>query len=90
MNPFMHRISLIIYVSVVLTAILLLSYSGFTFYQLPLEERFYSPDYAQLKPSGLIGHGLGIFGTSILLIGLFSYMARKRMKVFANLGTLKY
>jgi hypothetical protein len=67
-----------------------LSYSGFAFYQLPLEERFYSPDYAQLKPSGLIGHGLGIFGTLILLFGLFSYMARKRMRVFAGLGTLKY
>jgi hypothetical protein len=43
-----------------------------------------------LKPSGLIGHGLGIIGSLILLVGLFSYMARKRLKVFSRLGTLKY
>jgi hypothetical protein len=43
-----------------------------------------------LKPSGLIGHGLGIIGSLILLTGLFSYMARKRLKVFSRLGTLKY
>lgn len=90
MTPFLHRLSRIIYVVIVLAAIILMSYAGKSFYQLPLEERFYSPDYAQLKPSGLIGHGLGIFGTLILLIGLFSYMARKHLKLFSRLGTLKY
>ena len=90
MTPFLHRLSLTIYVVIVLITILTLSRAGYVFYQLPLEERFYSPDYAQLKPSGFIGHGLGIFGTLILLTGLFSYMARKRMKIFSRLGTLKY
>lgn len=90
MTPFFHRLSRIIYALIVLAAIIALSYAGRTFYQLPLEERFYSPDYAHLKPSGLVGHALGIFGTLILLIGLFSYMARKRLKMFARLGTLKY
>ena len=90
MTPYFHRLSLTIYVVIVLIAILTLSHAGYVFYQLPLEERFYSPDYAQLKPSGFIGHGLGIFGTLILLTGLFSYMARKRMKIFSRLGTLKY
>lgn len=90
MTPFLHRFSRILYVIIVLVAIISLIYAGRSFYKLPLEERFYSPDYAQLKPSGLVGHGLGIFGTLILLTGLISYMARKRMKVFSRLGTLKY
>jgi hypothetical protein len=90
MTPFLHRLSRTLYVLIVLAAIISLCYAGLAFYKLPLEERFYSPDYAALKPSGIIGHGLGIFGTLILLIGLFSYMARKRLKVFSRLGTLKY
>lgn len=90
MTPILHRLSRILYVIIVLAAIISLIYAGRSFYKLPIEERFYSPDYAQLKPSGLVGHGLGIFGTLILLIGLFSYMARKHMKVFSRLGTLKY
>jgi hypothetical protein len=43
-----------------------------------------------LKPSGLIGHGLGIVGTLFVLIGLFSYMTRKRVKTFSRVGVLKY
>jgi len=90
MTRFVHRISLSIYVVVVLVTIVILSYFGFSYYRLPIEDRFYHPLYEMLKPSGLIGHGLGIIGSLILLTGLFSYMARKRLKVFSRLGTLKY
>jgi hypothetical protein len=64
--------------------------TGYTFYKLPIEQRFFHPAYQLLKPSGLIGHGLGIIGSVFLVVGLFSYMARKRLKMFSRWGVLKY
>jgi len=90
MTRFIHRLSLSFYFIVVLLTIGLLTYIGFSYYRLPIEDRFFHPLYEQLKPSGIIGHGLGIFGSLIMLFGLFSYMARKRLKVFSRLGVLKY
>ena len=78
------------YVFMVFMALVILGYIGYSYYKLPIEERFFHPDYALFKPSGLLGHGLGIIGTSFLLIGLFSYMARKRIKIFSRIGILKY
>jgi len=74
----------------VLAAFIVLGYIGFSFYNLPLEERYFHADYALLKPSGLLGHGLGILGTLLLLIGVFSYVLRKRVKTFSRVGVLKY
>ena len=78
------------YVFVVSMAIAVMGYIGFSFYKLPIEERYFHLDYAILKPSGLLGHGLGIAGTLLILVGLFTYMARKRIKIFSRLGILKY
>lgn len=69
---------------------IILGIMGMTFYNLPIEERFFHPDYALLKPSGLLGHGLGILGTLLILTGVFSYMVRKRFKTFSRIGVLKY
>jgi hypothetical protein len=43
-----------------------------------------------LKPSGLIGHGLGIFGSFFMIVGVASYMIRKRVKALFKFGYLKY
>lgn len=90
MTRIVHRLYLSIYVIVVLTAFIALGYNGFSFYNLPIEDRYFHPDYALLKPSGLLGHGLGIVGSLLILIGVFSYMARKRIKIFSRFGILKY
>lgn len=90
MTPFVHKLSIVFYSLVVLIAIAALTYIGFSFYNLPIEERFFHPLYQQLKPSGFIGHGLGIIGTLLILIGMFGYMARKRFRIFARIGLLKY
>jgi len=71
-------------------ALVLLGYFGFSFYNIPIEERYFHSDYAMLKPSGLLGHGLGIIGTLLIVIGVFSYMARKRFHIFSRVGVLKY
>lgn len=49
-----------------------------------------SPVNKSLKPSGAIGHGLGIVGTLIIIVGVFIYMARKRIRRFSRVGILKY
>lgn len=90
MTRLVHRLYLSFYVIVVLAAFIVLGLIGMSYYNLPLEERYFHPDYALLKPSGLLGHGLGIVGTMLILIGVFSYMARKRIKTFSRLGVLKY
>ena len=90
MTRIVHRLYLSIYVILVLTALLGLGYIGFSYYRLPIEERFFHSDYAILKPSGFIGHGLGIVGSILIVIGVFSYMARKRIKTFSRVGILKY
>ncbi len=62
---------------------------GYSYYTTSLDQRFFHENYNLLKSSGLIGHGLGIIGSLFILIGLFSYMARKRLKIFSRLGLLK-
>lgn len=63
---------------------------GFQYYTTPLEERFFNPAHKLLKPSGAIGHGLGIIGSLMMVIGVASYMIRKRFKKFVRSGLLKY
>ncbi|MCK6695037.1 MAG: hypothetical protein L6Q97_23425 [Thermoanaerobaculia bacterium] len=77
-------------VSIGVLTTLILFYVGFSYYSTSLEERFYHPDHVWLKPSGVFGHGLGIIGTLMILIGVFSYIARKRYKFLARMGRLKY
>lgn len=85
-----HTTLISFYTIVILAAIIFFTYTGYSFYRLPIEQRFFHPMYNVLKPSGLIGHGLGIFGSFFLVFGLFSYMARKRLRIFSNWGKLKY
>ncbi|NTV82752.1 MAG: hypothetical protein HGA23_00450, partial [Bacteroidales bacterium] len=78
MSKIAHRIYIIVFALLTALAIIYLSYSGFTYYKTSLEERFFQPDHTVLKPSGAIGHGLGIIGSLLIITGVFSYMARKR------------
>jgi len=74
---------------VVLTFCFLLV-EGYSYYQLGIEDRFYHDQHQLLKPSGLIGHGLGIVGSLLIVVGVSMYMIRKRVRRFARLGVLKY
>ncbi len=90
MTKFAHKLSISIYLILILISIGQLSYFGFSYYNLRIEERYFSPLDIILKPSGFIGHGLGIFGTLLIVVGLFGYMARKRLQIFSRIGALKY
>lgn len=63
--------------------------NGYDYYSLPIEHRFFSAKHLYLKPSGIIGHGIGIIGSIMMIIGVASYMIRKRIRFLFQFGYLK-
>lgn len=90
MNKTVHRIYIGVMVAIVLAVTAYLFYTGWTYYQTPLEERFYHPEHNWFKPSGAYGHGLGIVGTLLILFGVVLYIARKRYNFMVRQLRLKY
>lgn len=85
-----HRIYIATLSLLVILTIGILTWLGYSYYNLPIEERFFNPGHGSLKPGGILGHGFGIFGTLSIILGIILYMARKRMRSMARLGVLKY
>ena len=85
-----HRLFLGLMVLVVGFAFIFLLINGMEYYRTGLEERAFSPDHETLKPSGFTGHGLGIFGSLLIVIGVTSYMARKRYRFMSRTGLVKH
>ncbi len=81
-------LSILVLIGVILFVIILKE--GFSYYSLPLTQRFFSPLHSLLKPSGKLGHAYGIVGSLMMIFGVASYMIRKRVKKFAHWGKLKY
>ncbi|MBK7009050.1 MAG: hypothetical protein IPH36_10680 [Saprospiraceae bacterium] len=90
MNKTVHSIYLATLTLIVIAVTIYLFYYGASYYNTSMEERFYHADHAVLKPSGIYGHGLGIIGTLLILIGVFGYMARKRYRFLSRIGVLKH
>lgn len=85
-----HRLFLAVMVAVVFITLIILIYLGMSYYNTGIEERVFHTDHDMLKPSGTVGHGLGIIGTLLIIVGVSSYMARKRYRVLLRLGILKH
>ena len=85
-----RKIYFFILVSIVLSVVVLLAIKGSSFYSTVISERFYHPDYQQLKPSGVLGHGFGIVGSLLMVFGVLLYQVRKRVRKFHRFGLLKY
>lgn len=90
MSRTLHKVYLALMVAVVLFVLVYLSAEGYSYYRLNPEERFFSDQHQLLKPSGTLGHGLGIAGSLLIVTGVFLYMIRKRIRRFSRLGVLKY
>lgn len=90
MSNISHKIFISILIGIVFIAFITLLYRGISYYRIGLEERFYHPDHALLKPSGILGHGFGIAGSLLIIIGVGSYMARKRYRFLLRMGILKH
>lgn len=81
-------ISVMVVITVLATAYF--SWVGYTYYELPIEERFYHPQYDWFKASGIYGHGLGIFGTLLILVGVVLYITAKKYGYLERVIRLKY
>jgi hypothetical protein len=90
MNKTLHKIYVGLFLFVGISVTILLAIYGFEYYTTSLEERFFNPSHDLLKPSGALGHGLGIIGTLMMIVGVGVYMIRKRYRKFFNIGYLKH
>lgn len=90
MSLLSHRIYLFTLVGITVFVAVYLAFFGANYYQTALEQRFFHEQNELLKPSGLIGHGFGIIGSLLIVVGVFGYMARKRFRRFSRWGYLKY
>lgn len=76
-------------VATVLVAWVVLSVEGgWTYYRTPLRVRAYEPAHRVLRPSGSIGHPLGVVGIAMMTVPVI-YSVRKRWKPLARLGNMR-
>jgi len=85
-----HNIYVGTMVSIAMVITAYLAFVGYSYYNVPLEERFYHPQHEWFKPSGPFGHGLGIAGTFMILFGVGIYIARKRYNFLSRFIRVKY
>ncbi|WP_241244319.1 hypothetical protein [Flagellimonas marinaquae] len=90
MNKVVHNAYLGAMVVITVAITCYLACTGYTYYALPLEERFYHPRHHWFKPSGIHGQGLGVIGTFLIAFGVFIYIARKRYNFLERFIRLKY
>ena len=90
MNKTLHKIYVGLFLVVGISVTILLGINGHQYYTTPLEERFFSLDHVLLKPSGAWGHGFGIIGTLMMIVGVGVYMIRKRYRKLFSFGYLKH
>jgi len=90
MNKKLHLIYIGSFFIVGIAVLILLAINGYQYYSIPIEERFFDPSHTTLKPSGTWGHGFGIIGTLMMIVGVAIYMIRKRAKSLIRLGYLKH
>jgi hypothetical protein len=77
-------------VTILVAVLVYLVYNGYAYYNTSLGERFYHADHELLKPNGLLGHGMGIIGSFLMVSGVSIYMLRKRWRFLARVGKLKH
>ena len=70
MKPLAHKLYIGTMAAVVVVATVWLAYRGSSYYATSLEERFYHGDHRLLKPNGLLGHGIGILGSLMMITGV--------------------
>jgi hypothetical protein len=85
-----HRLYRGLLILVALFTTLYIANEGYDYYSLSVENRIEHHDHQMLKPSGNFGHGYGIIGSLMMLIGVSTYMIRKRVRKFSRIGLLKY
>jgi hypothetical protein len=70
-----------------LLAIGWLAVQGSSYYLTPLAERAHHPGYWDWKPGGRLGHGLGVAGSTLMVL-MLGYSLRKRVGGLRRLGAM--
>jgi hypothetical protein len=86
----LHTFFLLLLLILTLSVTIGVGLNGADYYLTSLEERPYHPQYDELKPTGLAGHGFGIVGSLMIIAGVLLYSSRKRMPLLSALGRIKY
>lgn len=89
MNKTLHRLYIGLFFLIGISVTILLAVNGYSYYSTSVEERFFHESHNTLKPSGDWGHGFGIIGSLMMILGVSIYMIRKRSRRFFNFGYLK-
>lgn len=89
MNKTLHRLYIGLFILIGISVTVLLAVNGYSYYSTSIEERFFHQSHNALKPSGYWGHGFGIIGSLMMVLGVSVYMIRKRSRRFFNFGYLK-
>jgi len=89
MNKKIHTIYIWSFFIIGILVTVLLGINGYQYYSTSVEERVFLAQHAMLKPSGIIGHGVGILGSLMMIVGVAVYMVRKRIRIFLKFGYLK-
>lgn len=87
-RPPLFRLLLFVLYAATLVATLWLAFSGAPYYRLPVIERPHHPLHELWKPSGLLGHGIGILGTAMMVL-MLAYIPRKRLAVMQTWGDIR-
>lgn len=90
MGRLWHSLYLLSLVSITIFVFVFLLVYGADYYLTDIGERHFHEQDALLRPTGFIGHGLGIIGATLMVIGVFGYMARKRFRFLSRLGVIKH
>ncbi|WP_167615516.1 hypothetical protein [Maribellus sediminis] len=90
MGRLAHTIYLAVLTGIVVFVFIALAFYGRSYYTTSVHERHFHEQNELLKPSGFVGHGIGIAGSAFMVIGVFGYMARKRFRRLSRLGILKH
>jgi hypothetical protein len=83
-----HKLFVAFLLFMITTAAIAVGIYGWGYYWSPLPERPFRTDYDVMKPSAPYSHGLGIFGASMITVGVTMYSTRKRVRALWNLGKL--
>ncbi len=90
MDKKLHKVYVGSFFIVGFLVLLLLALNGYQYYTTPIEERFFDPKHSSLEPGGTWGHGFGIVGTLMMILGVVIYMIRKRSRKLFTFGYLKH
>ncbi len=89
MKKWLHSHYLVLLLIISFVSAVIIFANGFFYYTSPIDKRPFQKEHEALKPGGKVGHGLGIIGTSMIIIGVVSYSTRKRLKMLSTFGNIR-